>query len=431
VGEPADPPVIGADSYTIEATTPEIIQQKVQARLNRPWIPIAWDATTELKSYDNMCAQAGDCLKAGKKYGSKSANLGFMANRNVLGRASQTGSYSKKLGYDLVPFGFGVPLQYYVDFVNYPANSALKAKIDNLITREKSGLLSGGERKQLVADVQQTFYKAKFPPQMLAKINQMMQQVLPGIEKVKVRSSANAEDIENFDGAGLHDSFSAKPGVADNADQSCTLVDESEPDSGEPDLKMEPRTIQCAMKGVYASLWNKRALEERSFARIDHATVSMGVSVLPAYDYQSDIKANSVLVTRVINSSDIFGYSVSLQKKNNTVTNPSPGTFSEISVAAIGLGNEPTTLTYTRFAKPKKDEPQLTAPLLTQPEMLQMVEIARRVEEAYCRYKPGYYNDDCQFVSIDAAKPKALDYEFKYLKNGHWVAKQCREFGGH
>ena len=37
------------------------------------------------------------------------------------------------------------------------------------------------------------------------------------------------------------------------------------PDADDSDVKMEPRTIACAIKGVYASLWNKRAIEERTF----------------------------------------------------------------------------------------------------------------------------------------------------------------------
>ena len=39
------------------------------------------------------------------------------------------------------------------------------------------------------------------------------------MEKIKVRSSANAEDIPNFDGAGLHDSYAATVAKKDNPDR--------------------------------------------------------------------------------------------------------------------------------------------------------------------------------------------------------------------
>jgi hypothetical protein len=356
-----------------------------------------------------------------------------MANKSVLGRQRVRGTMSNKMGYDLVPIGFGIPLKTYEDFVNFPANATLRAKLKDLIAKEQSNTLTSAERNRLAADVREEFYKAQFPPAALAKIKARFAADLAGISKVKVRSSANAEDIDNFDGAGLHDSYSAKPDAVDKPDGSCRREEDTDDEGGdavETKAKMKPRTLACAIKGVYASLWNKRAIEERSFARIDHNTVSMGVSVLPAYDLESPIAANSVVVTRVINSNDIFGYSLSIQKDNNLVTNPNPGTFAEVDVAAIGFAKEPTTITTTRFAKPTKDSEPLTDTVMTKPRILEMVRVAQQVEQAYCRAKPGFFPNDCQFVAIDASKPKSLDMEFKVLANTHLVAKQAREFSG-
>ena len=71
---------------------------------------------------------------------------------------------------------------------------------------------------------------------------------------------------------------------------------------------------------------NKRAIEERSFARLDHATVGMGIAIVERYDVDAEIVANSVIVTRVIGNSGLYGYSFSTQVGNNLVTNPTPGT---------------------------------------------------------------------------------------------------------
>src|SRR6185436_11671973 len=124
-------------------------------------------------------------------------------------------------------------------------------------------------------------------------------------------SSANAEDLANFDGAGLHDSFSARLSNTDNADGSCAVV--STGTGVETKLETNPKTINCALKGVWASLWNKRAIEERSFARLDHATVGMGIAIVTRYDDDFEVTANSVIVTRVINNEGLYGFSFSTQ----------------------------------------------------------------------------------------------------------------------
>jgi pyruvate,water dikinase len=251
--------------------------------------------------------------------------------------------------------------------------------------------------------------------------------VLPGVEKIKVRSSANAEDIPNFDGAGLHDSFAADTTKRDRPIGPCLI--EEDDDDGEVKRKVKPKSVGCAVKGVYASLWNKRAIEERFFARIDQTDIAMGLAIVPAYDLVSEIAANTVVVTRVLNTDDVFGYSLSVQDGNNLVTNPDPGTHSEVIVAAFIGGDEPTSLTVTRFAKPTADGPVRTEPVLPRDRMLELVDLAKTVEESYCRAKPGYY-PDCRFVTSANDKDAALDLEAKILDNGQLVYKQVREFGG-
>lgn len=426
--------VVGPEKLLIEATTAAVIDAKLAERMSKPWLTLATEPSQTLLAYDAMCVgiNPADCFKQGKKFGTKASNLGFLQHPKVLGRLATPGTMSAKLGYDLVPFGFGIPLSFYNNMVDYAPNAALRAKIAALVQQEKAGTLSSAARLEMVKAVQTLFFAAKFPPGDLVKIKAKLAETLPGVEKIKVRSSANAEDIDGFDGAGLHDSYSAKASAVDSSDQVCTR-DVSTDEGGEGDVKMNPRTLACAIKGVYASLWNKRAIEERSFARIDHASVTMGISVLPAYDYQYKIAANSVVVTRVINTSDVFGYSISVQKKNNLVTNPDAGTYSELTIAAIGFGTEPTSLTVTRFAKPKADEPVLTEAVLAKEDMLKMVALTKKIEEAYCLAKPGYYPHQCKYVSVDVEKPKSLDFEMKVLDADgakRFVIKQVREFGG-
>lgn len=423
--------VVRGDDFLLEETTEEIVAAKLAERMNRPLVGLDWEPESELRSYDEMAAgSTAETLAFAKRYGSKATNLGFLAHREVLGRLRDEGSPSARLGYDLVPAGFGVPLQLYRDFVDHPPNGDLRAKLDSLIEAEKAGTLSPQERAARVEEVQEALLSGSFPPDLLARLRTKLDAVLPGVEKIKVRSSANAEDVPNFDGAGLHDSFSADPTKKDKPDGVCRVEEEDEEEGGEVKRKVKPKSFVCAIKGVYASLWNKRAIEERSFARIDQASVAMGLAIVPAYDNESEVAANAVVVTRVLNTSDVYGYSLSVQAGNNLVTNPNPGTYSEVTIAGFVSDDEPVSLTVTRYAKPTKDAPERTEPVLPRERMLALIDIAKTVERAYCAAKPSYYPDDCAWVTFDNEKPKSLDLELKLLEDGRFVCKQVREFGG-
>jgi pyruvate,water dikinase len=423
--------VVGKSGFTIEATTAAIVEQKLKDRTNKPWIPLPVTNEPNLVWYDDMCKTLGpSCTKNGARFGGKAANLGFLANRDVLGRKNQPGSQSAKAGYDITPQGFAIPISYYRDFLALPDNAALKTKLDALIAKEKGGNLSPNDRKALSLEVQQLFYAAKVPPAQLAGIVAQvtkLKTLVPDVEKLKLRSSANAEDIPNFDGAGLHDSFSVKLSSTDRPDMSCTR--EESQDGVVTKVDMKPKTVQCALKGVYASLWNTRAIDERSFARIDHASAAMGLAVVPAYDTESEVAANGVVITRAVNS-DFLAYTLGLQKDNNLVTNPEPGTIAQSTLATFGGIDRPTRFTTTRFAKPTAASAPLTSSVMTEPQMANVVDLVKAVEVAYCRAKEGYYPGDCKYVWLDETKPRSLDLEFKFLQNGQFVVKQMREFHG-
>jgi hypothetical protein len=73
----------------------------------------------------------------------------------------------------------------------------------------------------------------------------------------------------------------------------------------------------------------------------------------------------------------------------------------------------------------------MTTTILTTERMLELVDIARTVEIAYCNAKPSYYpGGDCSAVWIDTGKPLSLDMEVKILPDGNIQFKQVREFQG-
>jgi hypothetical protein len=428
----ADQPVhlvVGKDDFVLESTTAVVVAAKLAERMSRPLIPLEWSPETTLRSYDELAAGTTRQTRAfAARYGSKAANLGFLAHREVLGRVGDAGSPSSDVGYDLVPIGFGVPLQAYRDFIDHPPNADVKALIDAFIAAEQAGELTPRERARRTEEIQDGIMAASFPPGALERVRAKLDEVLPGVKKIKVRSSANAEDVPDFDGAGLHDSYAADTTKRDRPIGPC-LVEVEDADDGEVKRKVKPKSVGCAIKGVYASLWNKRAVDERSFARIDQTTIAMGLAIVPAYDTDAAVAANAVIVTRVLNTQDVYGYSLSVQAGNNLVTNPDPGTYSEVTIAAFYSDDEPTSLTVTRFAKPTPDAPARTEPVLSADRMLELVGLAKRAERAYCRATPGYY-PRCTEVAGANDKRASLDLELKILEGGRLVCKQVREFGG-
>ena len=430
----ADKPVhlvVGKAGYVLEDTTPELIEAKLRERTNKPWIPLPVTNEPALRSYDDMCpVLSPTCVNDGGRFGGKATGLGFLASPKVLGRVNRADSVSQKMGYELAPFGFGIPVQRYRDFL--AENPVVRTKVDALVAAEKNGNLSANDRATLAAELQRAFYAGRVPATHLAEVEAEIASLaarFPAMDELKFRSSANAEDIPNFDGAGLHDSFSVKPFERDNPDFSCAVdVDASDVVTK---LKVRPKTRQCAIKAVYASLWNPRAIEERSFARLDHATSAMGLAVVPAYDTESDVVANGVIITRIVNGAGIVGYTLSLQQGNVLVTNPTPGTTAQMTLVTFSADpSRPDRFTVLRTATPTPYGPPLTGSVLPDAKMAEIVAIARAVEVAYCSVSPGYTTGSCASVHYDSKKPVALDMEFKVLANGHVVLKQNREFHG-
>lgn len=147
---------------------------------------------------------------------------------------------------------------------------------------------------------------------------------LRGNETVRLRSSTNAEDLPSFSGAGLYRSVSAELG-------------DREPSS--------------RIRKVWASVWNWRAFEERSFWGIDHMAVKMAVAVHRSFP---DEAANGVLITSNLADPSIFGFYVNVQLGETAVTNPEGGALPEIF--SIILGANGINVVRQRYSSLSPDE---------------------------------------------------------------------------
>jgi pyruvate, water dikinase len=197
-----------------------------------------------------------------------------------------------------------------------------------------------------------------------------------GDAKVKIRSSTNAEDLPDFSGAGLYDSYAAH---ADGADAASQVV-----------------------RKVFASVWNFRAFEERSFWNIDHEAVRMGCAINQAFSHEL---ANGVLITQNIADPTVYGMYVNVQLGEASVTNPKGGEQPEIFSILADTGYQ---LVRQRFSSLAPDRP-----ILSDDEIASLYEAGARASAHFSKL----YGRDV-----------VLDIEFKLTPEHQIVFKQARPY---
>ncbi len=123
---------------------------------------------------------------------------------------------------------------------------------------------------------------------------------------LRFRSSATAEDVVGFNGAGLYDSNSGFLYPAEAID---------------PDERKQ--TLEYALKKTWSSYWGYAAFEERRFGEIDHFEGNMAVAVHPRFDDDKEL-ANGVATHRYTAYTDppSWRFIVNIQYGAASVTNP-------------------------------------------------------------------------------------------------------------
>ncbi|MBN2683914.1 MAG: hypothetical protein JXR40_01425 [Pontiellaceae bacterium] len=216
------------------------------------------------------------------------------------------------------------------------------------------------DQMRLLSDVQ-----SKFPPDT----------------RIRCRSSANVEDLEGFNGAGLYDSKTHKPSEGH---------------------------LSKTIKQVWASNWTFRAFEEREFYRIDHLKSAMGVLCHPSY---RDEQANGVAVTKNLFNPDWRGYYVNVQAGESLVTNPDEGAVpDEFLISAIEGENE-YEIQYVR----QSNQIPSGSHVLTREQAVLLAEELERVQKHFLRVYAPLNSTDF-----------AMEVEFKITAEGDLVFKQAR-----
>jgi hypothetical protein len=155
-------------------------------------------------------------------------------------------------------------------------------------------------RKQQLEKLQDSIVAVSINPALIAMVTSRLAEI-PAFTQWRFRSSTNSEDIKGFNGAGLYDSYTGIPG-----------------DPG--------KSVEKAIKRVWASLWNIGAYEEREYFRIDAKTVAMAVLVHRSFPSE---EANGVVITKNMYNDLNPGFTINVQQGETSITNPEGGYLSD------------------------------------------------------------------------------------------------------
>lgn len=165
-------------------------------------------------------------------YGTKAANLGEIVTANIPNVR--------------VPLGFGVGFHYYKQHMT---QNHLDDKVNAMLA--DSRWKDPAWRKTELEALRKAIMDAPIDEETLDAIYKRVRIDLGG-KGVFVRSSSNSEDLPGFNGAGLYDTQANVVGK---------------------------KQLGEALRFVWASIWNLRAVDEREAFGIDHKQVYMGVLV--------------------------------------------------------------------------------------------------------------------------------------------------------
>lgn len=205
-------------TYTLRAATAEEVAARKTKETKAVDLPVADLEHGELWTLDAMR------MKDIVKFGAKSVNLGEIVN-------------AKLTGFD-VPPGFGIPYRYYAQHMaKHGLDKKLAAMLADPVFQKDAAT-----RKQRLAELKAAIMAAPVDQEITDKVEAALK-ALPGSEGgVFVRSSGNAEDLDQFNGAGLYDTVPNQKGTAQ---------------------------VMTAVKQVWGSTWNFAAFEDRARAGID------------------------------------------------------------------------------------------------------------------------------------------------------------------
>lgn len=346
-------------TYTIRLATPSEIREKQNALKPRAVTLPALDL--EFKKLPMLTTLSA---KDVHRVGAKTANLGQMASH------PPTRQY--------IPKGFSVPFYFHGRHLE---QNDLQPQIDAVIASIKNSQ-TGHLRKQL-ADLRQRIIEAPLDPHVLNALYKRARIMLPS-KGWFVRSSTNAEDLKGFSGAGLYDTV--------------------------PNVRGK-EALGVAVKTVWASLWNERAVLERSYFGISHSHVAPAVLIQEAVPAD----AAGVLVTKdLFDPESLQSFTISATSghgmrvvRGKKIPEQLVYDMENQGIRVISRSNDPTILTFDLAGGIKEIPNPNQGAVLTEQNVNALAEAVLATRTLF----PNPF----------------LDYEWLFHKGKVWLV-QCRPF---
>lgn len=347
---------VAADGFEIrEASLDEVNAYFDSIRPQNPQYPGRDLSVTRIQPLDDIQ------FSNARAFGAKVANLAAM-RKPAFGFAE-----------GVIPNGYGIPFYFYDEFMKF---NGFYTVVSNLL-EDPSFRNDPSVMEAKLSDLRKAIKKAPMPTWMREALTDLQNQFPPEESSIRCRSSTNNEDLSEFNGAGLYDSFTHHP---------------------------EEGHLSKTIQQVYASLWDYRAFEERDFYRIDHFSAAMGVLVHPNF---SGEKANGVAVSLDPLYQTQGNYYLNTQVGEDLVTNPDPNSIPE-EILMPSKGGAVQVIRYSSLV------PSGTM-LLTQP---QLNEMRSALTKILAQFRLLY--------TIPAGQPFAMEIEFKITGDNVFSIKQAR-----
>ena len=266
---------VGAQDYTLAPTT--LAEAQAWWSQHRPLGKVAPVISNNISDLSNVC------------------DVSLQDTGSVGGKASYMGGLCQLQNRGVkAPDGFVIPIEFYVEHMK---RAGLNKYVDMLVQSEggQDGVSIETQLTALQNGIMQMPISQGLVKDVRARIAKW------GDTKAILRSSANAEDIQGFVGAGLYKS---------------KVID----------ARASTPEIKSAIRSVWASLWTIRAYKERDWYRIDHGTSAMAILVQP---FVQNVKANGVAITANPYDHRRPGYFVNVQTMEGSITSAKSGTLPE------------------------------------------------------------------------------------------------------
>ena len=263
---------------------------------------------------------------------------------------------------------FAIPFYYYHEHLK---KNGIDTYIEKIINQQEF-IESTSYRKSMLDKIRDSIKNAPLDENLLANV---MTSITSDdrFTSYRFRSSTNAEDLENFNGAGLYSSYSGK-------------------------LNHVKKTPSRAIKKVWASLWNFAAFEERDYFKINHLSTAMGILVHRSFP---DEDANGVVITKNIFNRN-HAFVVNVQFKEVSVVDAEPGVIhDQVIIYTFSSNNNKYTLEYNTFSNAITDSSEN---VMTDKELYKLADYLSIINLYFYN---RVYDCKCDYSNF------ALDIEFK------------------